>query len=155
MTLLSWALALLWLQLPLDTLYGLLGRKLESPITEFSGLIPKGTFQRKQWYRSPQDTMWEGIPLADVRYAFYQNRLHTIQLRVQGKEASAAMLVLLETLFGKGKQEGYAPRYRWIGQKAVLLYDQNILTQNTEVRLESLVLQRKLEEDLYYEYNRR
>ncbi|MEN2992821.1 MAG: hypothetical protein ABDH91_04630 [Bacteroidia bacterium] len=155
MTLLGCALALLWLQLPLDTLYGLLGRKLESPITEFAGLIPKGTFQRKQWYRSSLDTMWEGIPLAEVRYAFYQNKLHTIQLRVHGKEPSAAMLVLLETLFGKGKQDGYAPRYRWVGQKAVLLYDQNILTQNTEVRLESLVLQRKLEEDLYYEYNRR
>ncbi len=145
----------LWAQMPVDSIYGLLGRQLESPIAAFAGLIPKGTFQRKHWYRSPVDTVWEGIPLAEVRYAFYRGKLHTIVIRVEGPEASEAMRVLLETLFGPGKQDGYAPRYRWIGQRATLLYDQNILTRNTEVRMESLVLQRQLEADAYKEFQGR
>jgi len=138
-----------------DSVYGLLGRTLEAPLSSFSGLIPKGTFQRKVWYRSALDTVWEGIRLAEVRYAFYRGRLHTIQVRVEGEEASQALRVLLETLFGPGKQDGYAPRYRWVGQRATLLYDQNILTRNAEVRLESLVLQRQLEKDAYEEFRRR
>jgi hypothetical protein len=65
------------------------------------------------------------------------------------------MRVLLETLLGPGKQDGYAPRYRWIGQRATLLYDQNILTKNTEVRLESLVLQQELEREAYKDFQGR
>ncbi len=149
------SVALLQAQQSLDEVYGLLGRSLEAPLSSFSGLIPKGTFGRKAWYRSPADTLWEGIPLAEVRYAFYREKLHTIQVRVEGDEASKALLVLLETLFGPGKQDGYAPRYRWIGQRAVLVYDQNILTRNTEVRLESLVLQRQLERDAYRQFDDR
>lgn len=146
---------LLWAQAPVDSIYGLLGYVLESPQSSFRGLIPKGTFQRKGWYRSTTDTVWEGIPLAEVKYAFYKEKLHTIQLRIEGADASAAMLILLETYFGKGKQDGYAPRYRWVGQRAVLTYDQNILTRNTEVRMESLILQRELERDAYRDFNRR
>lgn len=142
-------------QQSIDEVYGLLGRSLESPLVSFSGLIPKGTFGRKAWYRSPSDTLWEGIRLAEVRYAFYRDKLHTIQVRIEGAEASEAMRVLLETLLGPGKQEGYAPRYRWIGQRATLIYDQNILTRNTEVRLESLVLQRQLERDAYKQFEGR
>ncbi|MCS7152791.1 MAG: hypothetical protein N2253_01495 [Bacteroidia bacterium] len=148
-------LTLLWAQVPIDSMYGLLGHRLESPQTAFTGLIPKGHFQRKSWFRSSVDTVWEGIPLAEVKYAFYKGKLHTIQVRVEGAEASRAMLILLETYFGQGKQEGYAPRYRWTGQKATLLYDQNILTRNTEVRMESLVLQRELERDAYQEFQGR
>lgn len=147
--------ALLYAQAPIDTLYGLLGWRLESPQSAFSSLIPKGTFQRKTWYRSPTDTVWEGIPLAEVKYAFYKGKLHTIQIRVNGEEASTAMLILLETLFGKGQQDGYAPRYRWKGERAILLYDQNILTRNTEVRMESLILQRELERDVYQSFEQR
>ncbi|RMF46548.1 MAG: hypothetical protein D6750_10200 [Bacteroidetes bacterium] len=146
---------LVWAQSPVDSIYGLLGRSLESPVSDFSGLLPKGTFQRKVWYRSSLDTMWEGIRLAEVRYAFYRGKLHTIQVRVEGEEASRALLLLLETFFGPGKQDGYAPRYRWVGQRASLLYDQNILTRNAEVRLESLVLQRQLEKDAYEEFRQR
>ncbi|MCX7606858.1 MAG: hypothetical protein N2170_06310 [Bacteroidia bacterium] len=144
-----------WGQASIDSLYGLLGKQLEAHRSTFPGLIPKGTFQRKSWYRSSVDTVWEGIRLAEVRYAFYRDRLHTIQVYVHGPEASEAMRIVLEAYLGKGKQEGYAPRYRWVGQKAVLLYDQNILTRNTEVRLESLVLQRQLERDAFREFEGR
>lgn len=149
------SVAFLWAQAPIDSLYGLLGYQLETPRSAFGGLIPKGTFQRKVWYRSSTDTLWEGIRLAEVRYAFYRDRLHTIQIKVEGTEASEAMRVLLETLLGPGKQDGYAPRYRWIGQRATLLYDQNILTKNTEVRLESLVLQQELEREAYKDFQGR
>ncbi|MCS6789588.1 MAG: hypothetical protein NZ580_01200 [Bacteroidia bacterium] len=142
-------------QAPIDTIYGLLGRTLESPFAGFVGLVPLGTFQRKQWYRSPRDTSWEGVPLKEVKYAFYRGRLHTIQIKIEGEEASQAALVLLRTFFGEGKQEGYAPRYRWMGNRAYLIYDQNILTRNTEIRLESLLLQRQLEEDAFREWGRR
>ncbi|MCS6895554.1 MAG: hypothetical protein NZZ60_05325 [Bacteroidia bacterium] len=152
---LLYCLTILWAQSPVDSIYGLLGYSLEMPQSAFRGLIPKGSFQRKVWFRSSSDSLWEGIRLAEVKYAFYKGKLHTIQLRIEGAEASAAALVLLETYFGKGKQDGYAPRYRWIGQKAVLLYDQNILTRNTEIRLESLILQQELERDVYRDlYNR-
>ncbi|MCS7296891.1 MAG: hypothetical protein RMK19_06865 [Bacteroidia bacterium] len=145
----------LWAQSPIDSLYGLIGYQLEMPRSAFSGLIPKGSFQRKVWFRSPTDTLWEGIPLAEVKYAFYNDKLHTIQIKVKGADASAAMLVLLQTLFGQGKQEGYAPRYRWIGERATLLYDQNILTKDTEIRMESLILQRQLERDAYRSFEAR
>ncbi|MEN3040042.1 MAG: hypothetical protein ABDH66_00685 [Bacteroidia bacterium] len=155
MRLLALYLAIAWAQSAVDSIYGLLGYSLETPQSAFKGLIPKGTFQRKAWFRSTTDTIWEGIRLAEVKYAFYKGKLHTIQLRVEGAEASAATLVLLETYFGPGKQDGYAPRYRWIGQRASLIYDQNILTRNTEIRMESLVLQRELERDAYLEFRSR
>lgn len=147
----SFALA----QVPIDTLYGLLDKKLETPRTYFRGLIPKGTFQGKVFYRSTEDTIWHGVRLVEVKYGFYRDLLHTIQIRVEGEEASQQLLILLQTFFGEGKQEGYAPRYRWQGNKATLLYDQNILTRNTLVRMESLELQKKLEREVLRDYDRR
>ncbi len=148
----------LWAQFAsVDSVYGLLDLRLEMPQSAFSPstLIPKGTFQRKTWYRWAVDTSWMGVPISQVQLAFYRQKLHTIELKTATDQDSEALLVILQTLFGTGKQEGYAPRYRWQGQKATLLYDQNLLTRSATIRLESLVLQRQLEADVYRDYNRR
>ncbi len=151
-------LGLIWAQsAAVDTLYGLIGLSLEMDKAAFSpvSLIPKGTSQRKVWYRWAVDTAWQGIPISEVQLAFYRNKLHTIEVKLIRPEEAEAFLVLLETFFGKGVQDGYAPRYRWQGQQAALLYDQNILTRVTTVRIESLVLQRQLERDVYRDYQSR
>jgi hypothetical protein len=141
----------------IDSLYGLGELRLETMEAAFapSQLIPKGTFQRKVWYRWAVDTSWMGTSLGEVQLAFYRKKLHTIELRVTKPSDAEALLVLLELHFGKGKQDGYAPRYRWQGQRAQLLYDQNLLTKVTTIRLESLVLQKQLERDMYKDYQGR
>lgn len=141
----------------IDSVYGLAGLSLEMDRHSFSpsSLIPKGTFQRKAWYRWAVDTAWQGIPLSEIHLAFYRDKLHTIEIKLSRPEDAEAFLILLETYLGKGKQDGYAPRYRWQGERASLLYDQNILTKTTLIRLESLVLQRQLERDVYREYQSR
>jgi len=141
----------------IDSVYGLAGLSLEMDRHSFSpsSLIPKGTFQRKAWYRWAVDTAWQGIPLSEIHLAFYRDKLHTIEIKLSRPKDAEAFLILLETYLGKGKQDGYAPRYRWQGEKAFLLYDQNILTKTTVIRLESLVLQRQLERDVYREYQSR
>jgi hypothetical protein len=151
-------LGLVWAQsAPVDTLYGLIGLSLEMDKAAFSPatLIPKGTSQRKVWYRWAVDTAWQGIPIREVQLAFYRDKLHTIEVRLTRSEDAEAFLVLLETFLGKGVQDGYAPRYRWRGERAALLYDQNILTRVTTVRIESLALQRQLERDVYRDYQSR
>jgi len=151
-------LGLVWAQsAPVDTLYGLIGLSLEMDKAAFSPatLIPKGTSQRKVWYRWAVDTAWQGIPIREVQLAFYRDKLHTIEVRFTRPEDAEAFLVLLETFLGKGVQDGYAPRYRWRGERAALLYDQNILTRVTTVRIESLALQRQLERDVYRDYQSR
>ncbi len=141
----------------IDSVYGLVGLSLEMDRRAFSpsSLIPKGTFQRKAWYRWAVDTTWQGIPLSEIHLAFYRDKLHTIEIKLSRPEDAEAFLILLETYLGKGKQDGYAPRYRWHGERASLLYDQNILTKMTVIRLESLALQRQLERDVYREYQSR
>lgn len=149
---------LAWAQLvPVDSVYGLLDLKLETPQSAFSpsALIPKGTFQRKSWYRWAVDTSWMGVRIGQIHLAFYRQKLHTIELKTASEQESEALLIILQALFGEGKQDGYAPRYRWQGQRASLLYDQNILTRSATIRLESLALQHQLEADVYKEYNRR
>jgi hypothetical protein len=151
-------LGILWGQVAaVDTVYGLVGLSLEMDKRAFSpaSLIPKGTFQRKTWYRWAVDTAWQGISLGEIHLAFYRDKLHTIEVKLFRSEDAEALLVLLETYLGRGKQEGYAPRYRWSGQRAIVVYDRNILTGVTTVRAESLVLQRQLERDVYREYQGR
>lgn len=144
-------------QAAIDSMYGLAGLSLEMDRRAFSSssLIPKGTHQRKTWYRWDVDTAWQGIRIQEIQLAFYRDKLHTVEMKLSRPEDAEAFLVLLETYLGKGKQDGYAPRYRWQGERASLLYDQNILTKATVIRLESLVLQRQLERDVYKEYQSR
>ncbi len=155
----SWLLMglLLGQQAAVDSLYSLAGLSLEMDQSKFSPalLIPKGTHQRKAWYRWAVDTSWQGVPLKEIQLAFYRGKLHTVELKLARPEDAEAFLILLEAYLGKGSQDGYAPRYRWLGERAMLLYDQNILTKVTTIRMESLVLQRQLERDVYREYQRR
>ncbi len=149
---------LLGQQVTIDSVYGLpgfLSLEIDRRAFSSSSLIPKGTYQRKTWHRWDVDTAWQGIRIQEIQLAFYRDKLHTIEVKLSRSEDAEAFLVLLETYLGKGKQDGYAPRYRWQGERASLLYDQNILTKTTVIRLESLVLQRQLERDVFREYQSR
>lgn len=92
------------------------------------------THLKKQRYiKSDIESVFSIIPLDKTYFYFYQKRLHSIHIRVIGKEASENFLEYLTLLYGQGSQETIAQYYTWEGKYVKLVYEQNILTHNASI----------------------
>jgi len=138
----------------LDREYGLLGYRLETPIEKISKIHCSGTFQFKQKCISTESLFFEAIPVKKAIFYFYQNRLHSMELHFEGRENSQTALLYLQLKYGEGLQKGYAPHFEWHGERTLLVYDENLLTGNAVVRIESIPLQQQLEKDYIHLYGR-
>lgn len=138
----------------LDEEYGLLGYRLETKIEKISGLRCLGTFQFKRKCLKTDTLYFDEIPVKKAIFYFYQNRLHSMEFFFEGRENAQTVLLYLKLKYGEGIQKGYAPHYEWYGQRTILVYDENLLTGNAVVRVESIPLQRQLERDYIQLYGR-
>lgn len=132
----------------LDHDNGFLGLTLGKDIQEFPTLKHVRKALWKHEYINPNDSLrFLHIKFQQVYYVFYRNRLHSIHIKIAGDEMSQQFLALLQDYYGGGEQAGRAPRYYWKGKLVYLVYDQNLLTRNTDVRFESILMQKELEKD--------
>lgn len=132
----------------LDNENGFFGLTFGQDIKDFPSLKHVRKALWKHEYTNSSDSLrFLQIKFQQVHYVFYRNRLHSIRIRVAGDEMSQQFLALLKEYYGEGEQVGRAPRYYWKGKLVYLVYDQNLLTHNADVRFESILIQRELEKD--------
>jgi len=144
----------------LDSVRGLGPIRLEGTIEYLSASLGTlrriGSFQRTERYAPAMDTLWlGGVRVDKTRLYFYRRRLHSAELTVRGRANAEVLLWWLQAQFGPGEQLNSAAWYRWRGQLVGLNYEQNILTRDAIVRIESISMQRAIERGLASEMNER
>lgn len=144
----------------LDSVRGLGPIRLEGTIEYLSAALGTlrriGSFQRTERYAPAMDTLWlGGVRVDKTRLYFYRRRLHSAELTVRGRANAEVLLWWLQAQFGPGEQLNSAAWYRWRGQLVGLNYEQNILTRDAIVRIESISIQRAIERGLASEMNER
>lgn len=89
---------------------------------------------------------FEGIEIEQVRYYFYQKKLHSIVIKTKENSEHAEMLLQwLRLMLGEGTQFGFAPRYSWKGKKVEMFYDKNIITHQVEWKIVDVMMQKEYE----------
>jgi hypothetical protein len=89
---------------------------------------------------------FEGIAIQNVRYYFYNKKLHSITIKTEENAEHAEMLLQwLTIMFGEGKQYGLAPRYSWKGKQTEIYYDKNIITHQVEWKIVDVTIQKEYE----------
>lgn len=89
---------------------------------------------------------FQGVEIEQVRYFFYNKKLHSIVIKTKENAEQAQMLLdWLFLMFGEGKQVGFAPRYSWKGQLIEMYYDKNIITHQVEWKIIDISLNKEYE----------
>ena len=127
---------LLFAQQALETDFGYGEYRLESPDIIFKNIRFKNRFQAKDWFTS-EPVPPTGIKFSAFRLGFFKGQLHTIQIKTELEANSRAMLKWLQNRYGDGQQEGYTPRFTWETESVKLVYDENVLTKDAEIRFVS------------------
>lgn len=128
----------------LDQQYGFLGYSFEAHVDSVQGLRMQDRYLKKQRYvpaNGPLTLL--DVELSKVFFLFYEGRLHSVMIRTEGAEESERALEALNMLYGPGKQDAMAPRYNWQGDRTTIFYDQNLLTKNAEIVVESIPMQKE------------
>jgi hypothetical protein len=135
---------LIWLLLPLiafgqgtdelDEQNGFFKVQLGAEIDTLPNMKLLDNHLKKQRYEKTDiAAVFSVIPIEKAYFYFYRKRLHSIHIRVLGKEASDQFLDYLTLLYGTGNQETIAQYYTWEGKYVKLVYEQNMLTRNATI----------------------
>lgn len=128
----------------LDEQYGFLGYSFEMPLDSAKNLRMKDRYLKKRRYVPKSGSLsLLDVELSKVYFLFYEGRLHSVMIRTEGEEESDNVLNTLNMLYGAGKQDGFAPRYNWTGERTTIFYDKNLLTKNAEIVVESIPMQKE------------
>jgi hypothetical protein len=127
---------LIWLVRPLhaqtlDQDKGMFGYTLGSEASEFKDLLPDGKKEKLQRKRPVVDSLkHEGIPAQKVRVYFFEGKLHSIDVKLQGDHADR-MLAWVKGQYGEGiPEDAMGFKFRWEGKDVTLFWDQNLVTHD-------------------------
>ncbi len=127
---------------------GFLNFKLGKSKAQQGTIDCKGMFQLKQkCFPVPMPEKYNDIPIKKITLYFYKDKLHSIEIKTEGEQASQTMLLELQMKYGNGKQVGYAPHYEWKTPNILLTYDENLLTGNAIITFLHIPTQKQLEKD--------
>lgn len=132
----------------LDVENGFFGIPFGSNIDSLKGFKYMNPYQQKdRFIKTDLPLKYGGVKLAYVNFIFYKKELHSVVIKTEGKENSTAILDVLTMFYGEGDQDGMGPLYHWNGKKVYMVYDQNILSHNAQIIIESRAMQKKFEHD--------
>ncbi len=127
---------------------GIFGYVLGGTKADQGHLDCRGYFQMKQkCIPVPMPKKYEEVPIKKILLYFYNKKLHSIEIKIEGEQASQTMLLYLQMKYGEGKQKGYAPHYTWQTENILLTYDENLLTHNAIITFLHIPTQKQLEKD--------
>ena len=120
---------------------------LQSDLDSLKNLKYSKTVNYLQVYIHTQEIKnFEGIDIEQVRYHFYNKKLHSITIKTkENAEQAELLLAWLNLMFGEGKQIGFAPRYFWKGKQTEIHYDKNIITHQVEWKIIDNTIQKEYE----------
>jgi hypothetical protein len=92
------------------------------------------------FYVRPHDDLTMGNAHLDkLAYGFYHNRLDLVLLFTKGLSNSRALLDVLRQAYGSGRRPNqFMERYLWETSQVSIFYDENGLTHDAQVILESV-----------------
>lgn len=109
-----------------------------------------GKYQHLNRFHPHADSLdYNGIPVSNVTLYYWDNHLHSIDLKTKG-EGTSQMLSLIEALYGEGTDvANFDAQKYWQGEKATLVLDQNIVTKDATWSWMCEDVQKKYELALY------
>jgi hypothetical protein len=133
----------------LDKEYGFMGFKLAQNLDSLKGFRYKTRYMKKDVFvRDSMPLEYAGVKFSAVSFIFYKKLLHSIIIKTEGANQSQNLLDLLQLYYGEGVQDGMAPRFIWNGKKVYMVFDQNLLTKNAELVIESKAVQNYFAHDM-------
>ena len=125
----------------LDEKYGFRGAKFEMPFDSLKNLVEV----EKGFYKSTDEDLNIGAYVLDeVIYHFYKNQLSTIIIYTKGISNSIGFLKILQEAYGSGYQNNrYIERYNWFGKKVSMSYEQNSITGDASIFIQSVPLSKQ------------
>lgn len=125
----------------LDGKYGFRDLKFETAASNIKGLVALGlASHNSRTYQRPTDSKKVGkYTISSIRYTFYKNRLSGIRIDTHGYTNSRGVLDAFRALYGLGTQDNeYIEEYRWSGNKVLMNYEQNSITDNAVIYIWSI-----------------
>ena len=83
----------------------------------------------------------------------YNKRLHSFYFRTADKASSDALLAAFKTLYGDGQQLDFSNNFKWVGDRVVLLFRENVLSGKADVRVISKAMEKRFSKK-WRQYNR-
>jgi len=119
----------------LDAKYGFREAKFEMPFSSFKNLVEV----EPCCYKSTTENFKLGEYTLDrVVYFFYKDQLSLIMIDTEGYINSRGFLKILQEAYGEGSQSNkYIEKYYWFGEKVIMSYDQNSITDDATIFIRS------------------
>ena len=121
---------------------------------DLHGLQKMGKFQKLiRWDVAGENIMMEGIPLQYCRLFFWDNHLHSIELKANGPFGDDLRL-WIQSVFGEGKKmDNMGYRYEWLLPTIRILWDQNLVTKDGMATFTAEVVHRSYYKFMYNRAN--
>ncbi len=112
----------------LDEKYGFREMKFETHFSSIKNLVKV----EEGFYKSTTENLKLGdYKLSEVTYSFYKDQLYIILIQTKGLINSRGVLKILQQAYGEGIQSNeYIERYYWDGEKTLMSYEQNSVTDD-------------------------
>lgn len=127
-----------------DDMRGILGYTLGTDLDSIKTLLGDGKSQNLARYKPIQDSLsFDGILTHRVRVFFFNRKLHSIDVKVLGKEGDKA-LIWLKAMYGEGtKRDAMGFSYIWELHDMVVMWEQNLVTHDGLMTLRDNRVHRK------------
>jgi hypothetical protein len=132
----------------LDFRNGFRDLKFGDPPTSDMVLKEEESGDTKYYARPRDDLSLGGAQLQRIIYGFYKDRFFWLLLETQGLVHSRAMLDVMRQAYGPGYQGNrYLQEFAWLGSHVSGLYNQNLVTSNARMILQSKAITAERESD--------
>lgn len=95
-------------------------------------------YQEKICDRIDENLIIGSYGINSVQYFFYKNQLYAIMIHTKGIVNSRGVLGVLTQAYGGGiKNNIYIENYIWRGKKVIMIYDENPITYDATILIQS------------------
>jgi len=135
----------------LDDKYGFRDMKFGTDISEYQtmSLVESSKDSLTKYYIKTDEKLNIGkFDLKSINYGFYKGKLFFVYIKTKGYINSRGVLATLEELYGKGYQSNqYIDNYDWFGNLVVASYDENSITNDAKIMIDSKTIKKQMDED--------
>jgi hypothetical protein len=123
---------------------GILGYTLGTHLDSIKTLLGDGKSQNLARYKPIKDSLsFDGILTQKVRLFFFNREMHSIDVKLLGKEGDKA-LIWLKAMYGEGKKrDAMGFSYVWELSDMVVMWEQNLVTHDGLMTLRDNRVHRK------------
>lgn len=134
-----------------DSTDGFRDVKFHDDISKYKGFIimEKSNDGNTIYYKKLKDSLKIGSSnIKSIFYAFYIGKFYYAIIQTTGFENSRGVLKILQAKYGEGfKDNEYIEHYSWTGEKVIISYDENVITNDATTLFMSREIQSQESKD--------